>query len=84
MRTKAFRRHQTKRHMWRRLNEDRNEHYSDLSCPCWHDPKALARFKEQPQTCSAWCCGNQRRAWGRYDRTMRERRFFCKSERDWE
>ena len=46
MRTRAFRRHETDRHMWRRLKEDRNQHYNDLSCSCWHDPKAMARFKE--------------------------------------
>lgn len=49
MRTRAFRRHQVERHMQRRLKEDRNQHYRDLECPCWSDPKAMARFKEQPQ-----------------------------------
>lgn len=71
MRTRAFRRHQTYRHMWRRLKEDRNQHYSDLGCPCWHDPKVMARFKEQPQRCSGWCCGNQRKHQGA---PIRERR----------
>jgi hypothetical protein len=52
MRSRAFRRSQVYRHMWRRLKEDRNQHYTDLTCPCWHDPKAMARFKEQPKTCS--------------------------------
>lgn len=74
MRSRAFRRHQTNRHMRRRLKEDRNEHYNDLSCACWHDPKAMARFKEQPQRCSAFCCGNQRHVWGRKDMTIAERR----------
>lgn len=64
MRTRDFRRHQSDRHMWRRLKEDRNQHYDDLSCPCWTDPKAMARFKEQPQRCSKPCCGNQRRYYG--------------------
>lgn len=77
MRNRAFRRHQTDRHMWRRLKEDRNEHYNDLSCPCWTDRKAMARFKEQPQRCSRQCCGNQRHAWGRNNLTMQEHRFAC-------
>ena len=83
MRTRDFRRHQTNAHMQRRLKEDRNEHYNDLLCPCWTDKKAMARFKEQPQHCSWDCCGNQRHAWGKEERTMLERRFFCKSEADW-
>ncbi len=61
MRSRAFRRHQVTRHMMRRLKEDRNEHYNDLDCPCWTDPRAMARFKEQPQLCSRRCCGNQRK-----------------------
>jgi hypothetical protein len=72
MRTRAFRRHQTERHMNRRLKEDRNQHYDDLDCKCWHDPKAMARFKEQPQVCSCRGCGNQRRWEGP---TMQERRY---------
>lgn len=77
MRNRAYRRHQTYRHMWRRLKEDRNQHYNDLSCPCHSDPKAMAKFKEQPQLCSWECCGNQRRAYGRYEPTMQERKFLC-------
>lgn len=46
--------------MWRRLKEDRNQHYEDLSCPCWTDKKAMARFKEQPKTCSCYMCCNVR------------------------
>ncbi len=61
MRTRAFRRHQTDRHMWRRLKEDRNQHYNDLDCPCWTDPRTMARFKEQPKVCSCWMCRNPRR-----------------------
>jgi hypothetical protein len=76
MRSRAFRRHQTQRHMWRRLKEDRNEHYRDLSCPCWYDPKAMARFKEQPQVCSRECCGNQRHAWGKKTPPIRELRHL--------
>ncbi len=71
MRSRSFRRHQANRHMRRRLKEDRNQHYDDLKCPCWHDPKAMARFKEQPQICSCRGCGNQRRWEGP---TMQERR----------
>ena len=71
MRTRAFRRHQSQRHMRRRLKEDRNQHYDDLDCSCWRDPKAMARFKEQPQWCSAPCCGNQRKYEGA---TLQERR----------
>ena len=71
MRSRAFRRHQQWRHMHRRLSEDRNQHYSDLDCPCWHDPRAQARFREQPQVCSCMGCGN-RRAWE--GPTMQERR----------
>lgn len=61
MRTRAFRRHQASRHMWRRLKEDRNQHYNDLNCPCWTDTRAMARFKEQPKVCSCWMCRNPRR-----------------------
>jgi len=71
MRNKAFRRHQTQRHMWRRIKEDRNQHYNQLDCPCYFDKKAMARFKEQPQVCSRECCGNQRKHYGR---TLQERR----------
>ena len=41
MRSRAFRRHQAHRHMWRRLKEDRNQHYENLQCPCLFDPKAM-------------------------------------------
>lgn len=57
--------------MRRRLKEDRNQHYDDLSCFCWHDPKTMAKFKEQPKLCSCWMCGNAREIEGR---TMQERR----------
>lgn len=71
MRSRAFRRYQTQCHMWRRLKEDRNQHYDDLSCPCWTDAKAMAKFKEQPKLCSCWMCRNARKNEGR---TMQERR----------
>ena len=64
MRNRAFRRHQANRHMWRRLKEDRNQHYENLSCPCWTDRKAMAKFKEQPKLCSCWMCSNQRNHFG--------------------
>lgn len=83
MRNRAYRRHQATRHMWRRLKEDRNQHYNDLCCPCWYDKASIARFKEQPQVCSnPVCCGNPRRSVGsRWERlTMPERRFFCTKE----
>lgn len=61
--------------MMRRLKEDRNQHYSDLRCACWTDPKAMSRFKEQPKHCSLSCCGNPRK-WGkgRERLTVQERR----------
>ncbi len=74
MRTIAFRRHQSRTHMMRRLKEDRNQHYDDLTCDCWTDKKAMARFKEQPQWCSRECCGNQRWQYGSKVRTIQERR----------
>lgn len=61
--------------MMRRLKEDRNQHYNDLKCACWTDPKAMARFKEQPKICSGMCCGNPRRFFKGSERlTMQERR----------
>lgn len=50
--------------MLRRLKEDRNQYYQDLDCRCWHDLKAIARFKDPPQRCSCVSCGNQRRYQG--------------------
>jgi len=81
MRSRDFRRHQTHRHMWRRLKEDRNEHYNDLSCPCWFDPKAMAFFKEQPKRCSCWMCSNPRR-WFKGDErlTMQEVRWLARAD----
>jgi len=75
MRSRAFRRHQTHVHLWRRLKEDRNQHYNDRTCPCWSDPRAMARFREQPKLCSLRCCGNPRH-YEKTDRlTVQERRF---------
>lgn len=75
MRSRAFRRHQADRHMWRRLKEDRNQHYNDLTCPCYTDGKAMARFKEQPKSCGKRCCANPRRFGKMKDRlTIQERR----------
>ena len=75
MRGRSFTRDQVETHMQRRLKEDRNQHYDDLTCACWTDPKAMARFKEQPQWCSGPCCGNPRRWFKGSERiTMQERR----------
>lgn len=82
-RSRAFRRHQAETHMWRRVKEDRNQHYRDLSCPCYQPGKAMARFKEQPQVCSSPdCCGNPRRKgkWNKGQLTMQERRFLDRDE----
>jgi len=75
MRSRQFRIHQTNTHMNRRLKEDRNQHYDNLSCACWTEPKAIARFKEQPKLCSCFGCGNPRK-WqkGSEGLTMQERR----------
>ncbi len=56
-----MRRHQAVTHMMRRVKEDRNQHYNDLTCACYQPGKAMARFKEQPQVCSCMGCGNARR-----------------------
>lgn len=53
---RSIRRHQAQTHMWRRLKEDRNQHYDDLDCSCYLPGKAMARFKEQPRLCSCWVC----------------------------
>jgi hypothetical protein len=82
MRNRAFRRHQAQWHMRRRLKEDRNQHYDDLACPCWSDPKAMARFKEQPKRCSGYCCANLRHAGGEHNLTLQERRFLCQPAED--
>lgn len=79
MRSRAFRRHQTSRHMWRRLKEDRNQHYEQLDCPCYFDKRAMARFKEQPKQ-DCWCCKNVRKTNSIKDRSMQERRFLCEAE----
>lgn len=60
MRDRGVRRHQATSHMKRRLKEDRNQHYADLTCPCWTDTRAMARFKEQPKRCRLLCCVNPR------------------------
>lgn len=81
MRSRAFRRHQAWRHMWRRVREDRaiQSRWANRLT----SPKYMARFKEQPQWCSRECCGNQRHSWGRKVPTMQERRFFCNSPMDY-
>lgn len=71
MRNRAFRRHKAISKMNRRLKEDRNQHYNDLSCACYSDGKAMARFKEQPKRCGKPCCNRPRKYEGR---TIQERR----------
>jgi hypothetical protein len=39
--------------MRRRLKEDRNQHYRELDCLCWHNPKAMAGFKEHHRHAAA-------------------------------
>jgi hypothetical protein len=65
-------------HMWRRLKEDRNQHYNDLTCACYQPGKAMAIFKEQPKLQSSCrCCGNPRRMEKGDERlTIQERRAF--------
>jgi len=80
---RALRRHQAETHMMRRLHEDRNQHYNDLRCSCWTDPKAMARFKEQPKQCDGECCRNPRRSgWssGSGRLTVQEQRAFQATE----
>lgn len=83
MRDRAFRRHKAVSKMRRRLKEDRNQHYDDLTCPCWWDGRSMARFKEQPQLCSnPFCCGNPRHLKGSMEErlSIQERRFLCSGE----
>ena len=80
MRNRARRRHEANRHMKRRLSEDRNQHYDRLDCACWTDPKAMARFKEQPKWQQCYCCCNRRRdKWQSAPErlTMQERRYVA-------
>lgn len=79
MRSRVFRRHHANRQMWRRLKEDRNQHYMDLKCPCWTDKKAMARFKEQPKLCSCYMCRNFRQSEGP---TMQELQFLAEPLED--
>ncbi len=51
----------------RRIREDRAQHGSDHSCPCFTADghgAAFARFADYPAICSGSCCGNQRRWYG--------------------
>lgn len=80
MRSRSFRRAKAYSKMWRRLQEDRNQHYDDRTCPCLHDPKAMARFKEQPKICSCAMCCNPRRSIEnkrKFKLTIQERRAFA-------
>ncbi len=73
-REKSCRRHQEYFHMWRRLKEDRNQHYDNLFCLCWTDLKAMARFKSQPKICSCSMCCNprNRKSWNKGKVTIPE------------
>lgn len=45
MRSIPFRRHQTQSHMNRRLKEDRNQHYYNLTRrPCYSDPSSWSYY----------------------------------------
>lgn len=68
--SRALRRHQAYTHMTRRLKEHQAQE-SDGSCGCRFDGKRRARFKEQPQLCSCYACGNQRQYEGP---TLQEKR----------
>ena len=71
---RALRRFQAETHMKRRLSEDRNQHYTELNCPCWTDPKTMARFKEQPKfDCHCPTCGCER-YYRKHGPTIQERR----------
>ena len=60
MNNRALRRHQAITHMMRRLKVHQAQEH-DRNCDCRLDTgKRRARFKEQPQVCSCWGCGNQR------------------------
>lgn len=76
MRNRAFRRHKANAKMWRRLKEDRNQHYENLTCACYTEPKAMARFKEQPKMQSCYCCSSPRYSpWAKGERrSIQERR----------
>ena len=76
MRNRAYRRHQTERHMMRRLKEDRNQHYENLDCLCYTEPKVMARFKEQPKLCNCFMCANPRRVF-KDKLTIQEKKFYC-------
>jgi hypothetical protein len=62
--------------MWRRLKEDRNQHYNDLTCPCWTDLKAMSKFKEQPKLCSCWMCSNTRKIEGLTMQELRAEEYY--------
>jgi hypothetical protein len=70
MRTRAFRRHQERRHYGRRVSEFRNQNQWSFDNGCITE-RSLKRFKEHPATCSLSCCGNRRRWDGP---TLQERR----------
>lgn len=55
-------------------------------CECFYDPKAQARFKDTPKTCSCWSCGNPRRAFAGKNSsalTRAEKIAFMDDREDW-
>jgi hypothetical protein len=63
--------------MWRRLKEDWNEHYTDMTCPCRMKGKRQRQMMNTPTPCSKQCCGNWRRWEGA---SIQERRQFYPHE----
>lgn len=66
--------------MMRRLKSDFNEHYNDLECACYYDPKVQAMMADTPKRCSSpYHCGNPRRGdLGRDSLTIQELRQLPK------
>lgn len=50
-----------------RIKRDRAQHGNDHSCECFKTKgqgKEFSRFADNPQLCSGYCCGNQRKVSG--------------------
>src|SRR5690348_11808121 len=76
---RALNRHYAQTHMMRRLKEHQAQERITTrftgECDCNLTGKRRARFKEQPQVCSCYACGNVRRhEKGKGRLTMQERR----------
>lgn len=72
----AYRRFKSNVKKWRRLKADFNQHYNNLACDCYHNPKVQSMMADTPKRCSSPnCCGNLRRAGlGKMGLTVQERR----------